>query len=117
MFASGLQDTWGVSIGVRRALSPDWVGSAGVSYESSPATSGGVPAYFPAAEQWKLAAGAERPISDAWRVRAEFSMIVQGDADVVQLTHPLPLPGIPQMTGSYDDTRVYMIALAADFMP
>ena len=117
MFASGLQDTWGVSIGVRRALSPDWVGSAGVSYESSPATSGGVPAYFPAAEQWKLAAGAERSISDAWRVRAEFSMIVQGDADVVQLTHPLPLPGIPQMTGSYDDTRVYMIALAADFMP
>jgi long-chain fatty acid transport protein len=117
MFASGLQDTWGVSIGVRRALSPDWVGAAGVNYESSPATSGGVPAYFPAAEQWKLAAGAERSISDAWRVRAEFAVIFQGDADVVQLTHPLPLPGIPQMTGSYDDTRVYMIALAADFMP
>lgn len=116
MFASGLQDTWGASIGVRRAFGAgDWTGSAGVGYESNPATDGKVPAYFPVAEQWKIAAGAGRSISDAWRLRAEATVTFQGDAVVAQQTHPLPLPGIPQLTGSYAETTVYMLALAADF--
>lgn len=116
LIAGGLQDTWGASIGVRRAFGQDWVASAGVSYESDPATDAGVPIYFPVAEQWRIAAGAERSISDALRLRAELSVVLQGDADVVQVTHPLPLPGIPPLTGAYEDTRVYMLALAADFM-
>jgi long-chain fatty acid transport protein len=116
IFAHGLQDTWGASLGVRRPLGERWTGSAGVGYESSPAKDAGVPVYFPVAEQWRIAAGAERSIGDAVRLRAEFSLVLQGDAEAVQLTHPLPLPGIPQMTGTYEDTRVYMIALAADFM-
>lgn len=115
MFAGGLQDAWGASIGVRRAFGGDWAGSAGVGYESSPATEGGVPAYFPVAEQWKFAAGAARTISEAVRLRAELSVTLQGDADVVQLTHPLPLPGIPPLTGTYESTRIYLLALAADF--
>ena len=116
MIAGGLDDTWGASIGARRAFGADWAGSVGLGYESNPATKSGVPAYFPVAEQWTLAAGVERRISDALRLRAELSVILQGDADVVQLTHPLPLPGIPPLTGTYEDTRVYMIGLAADFM-
>jgi len=115
MIANGLQDTWGASIGVRRTFSDDWAASTGVSYESNPATAGGTPAYFPVAEQWRIAAGAERSFNDAWRLRAELSVILQGTADVVQLTHPLPLPGIPPLTGEYQDTRVYMLAIAADF--
>ena len=116
MIDGGLQDTWGASVGMRRAFGDDWVGSAGVNYESDPVTAGGVPAYFPAAEQWRVAAGVEHAIRDAMRLRAELSVVLQGDAHVVQLTHPLPLPGIPQLTGTYEDTRVYMLALAADFM-
>jgi long-chain fatty acid transport protein len=115
MFASGLQDSWGASIGVRRAFGQGWAGSIGVGYESSPATDGGVPAYFPVAEQWRIAAGAERSVSDTLRLRADLSVLFQGDAEVVQLTHPLPLPGIPPLTGTYQDTRVYLLALAADF--
>jgi long-chain fatty acid transport protein len=115
MIAGGLQDTWGASIGARRTFGDDWAGSIGLGYESNPATKSGVPAYFPVAEQWVIAAGAERRINDALRLRAELSVILQGDANVEQLTHPLPLPGIPQLTGKYEDTRVYMIALAADF--
>lgn len=115
MFASGLQDSWGASIGVRRAFGEDWAGSVGVGYESSPAPDAGIPAYFPAAEQWKIAAGAEHSIGDTLRLRADLSVIFQGDAEVVQLTHPLPLPGIPPLTGTYQDTRVYLLALAADF--
>jgi long-subunit fatty acid transport protein len=116
MIAGGLQDRWGASIGARRTFGNDWGGSVGLGYESNPATKSGVPAYFPVAEQWIISAGVERRINDALRVRAELGVTFQGDADVVQLTHPLPLPGIPQLTGTYEDTRVYMIALAADFM-
>jgi long-chain fatty acid transport protein len=117
MIPSGLQDTWGVAVGMRRAFGGGWVGSAGASYESSPATDAGLPAYFPVAEQWKVAAGAERVISDSLRLRAALSVTVQADAEIVQLSHPLPLPGRPALTGAYDDTRVYLLVLAADFMP
>jgi len=117
MIPGGLQDTWGVAVGMRRSFGDDWAGSAGVSYESNPATDGGVPVYFPVAEQWKFAAGVERSISDTLRVRAGLSISLQADAQVVQLSHPLPLPGRPSLTGAYDDTRVYLLVLAADFMP
>jgi long-chain fatty acid transport protein len=115
MIAGGLQDTWGASIGVRRTFGNGWTASTGVSYDSNPATTGGTAAYFPVAEQWKIAAGAEHSFNDAWRMRAELSVLLQGDANVVQLTHPLPLPGIPPLTGTYEDTRAYMLAIAADF--
>jgi long-chain fatty acid transport protein len=115
MITSGLQDTWGISVGVRRSFGDDWAGSAGVSYESNPATDGGVPVYFPVAEQWQIAAGAERSLSDTLRVRANLSVRLQADAQIVQTTHPLPLPGRPPLTGTFADTRVYMLALAADF--
>jgi len=115
MIANGLQDTWGASIGVRRTFGDDWAAATGVSYESNPATAGGTPAYFPVAEQWRIAAGAEHSLNDAWRLRAELSVVLQGTAEVVQLTHPLPLPGIPPLIGAYEDTHVYMLAIAADF--
>jgi len=115
MIASGLQDTWGASIGVRHNFGNGWAASTGVSYDSDPATAGGTAAYFPVAEQWRIAAGAEHTFNEAWRLRAELSVVLQGTADVVQLTHPLPLPGIPPLTGTYEDTRVYMLAIAADF--
>lgn len=115
MIASGLQDTWGASIGVRHAFGNGWAASTGVSYDSNPATAGGTAAYFPVAEQLRVAAGVEHSFNDAWRLRADLSVVLQGDADVGQLTHPLPLPGIPPLTGTYENTRVYMLAIAADF--
>ena len=115
LFVDGLQDTWGASFGVRRSLGAGWSASAGIGYESSPATDRGVPAYFPVAEQWRIAAGAERRISDTIRVRAELSAVRQGDARVVQSTYPLPLPGVPTLTGRYENISVYVVALAADF--
>jgi long-subunit fatty acid transport protein len=115
LFPGGLRDTWGASVGIRHPVGRASLWSAGVGYESSPAPSTGVPAYFPAADQWRFASGFERPVSDAVRVRASFSMTRQGDAAVVQTAHPLPLPGIPPLTGTYQHTSVYALGLAADF--
>ncbi len=115
IFPLGLRDTWGASVGVRHAWRDDWVLSSGISYESSPAPDAGVPVYFPVAEQWKIAAGVEKEISSSLRLRGSASVILQGDAKVEQTTHPLPLPGIPSLTGRYEDTRVILLGLAADF--
>lgn len=115
VFPGGLRDTWGAAAGMRRSLDEDWSVSAGVSYESSPAPEAGVPAYFPVAEQWKFAAGVERNFGKTLRLRGSVSVTQQGDAQVVQTAHPLPLPGIPGFTGVYADTRVFVVSLAADF--
>lgn len=115
VFPHGLRDTWGAAAGIRRALDEHWAVSTGVSYESSPAPAAGVPAYFPVAGQWKLAAGVERRLGEALRLRGSLSVILQGDAEVDQTGHPLPLPGIPQFNGTYEDTRVYVASLAVDF--
>ena len=115
MFPGGLHDAWGASIGVHRPLSENWRVAAGLAYDSNPAPDAGVPAYFPAAQQWRLAAGAQRTINEQLRLRLEMSVARQGDAKVVQTTYPLPLPGIAPLAGTYTDTRVYMVAVAADF--
>jgi len=47
-------------------------------------------------QRWTALHGSRRP--------AELSVVFQGNAHGVQLT------------GTYEDTRVYMLALAADFM-
>jgi long-chain fatty acid transport protein len=117
IFPDGLVDTWGASLGVRRPLADRWAASGGVAYESSPAPDGGLPAYFPAAEQWKIALGVEHELNDAVQLRAVASVILQGDAAVTQHRYPMPLPGVPEFSGTYEDTRVYALALAVDFKP
>jgi long-chain fatty acid transport protein len=117
VFPQGLRDTWGASLGLRHAWRDDWVLSTGIAYESSPSTDAGVPVYFPAAEQWKIAAGLEHEVTDAMRLRGSASIVFQGGARVDQTTHPVPLPGIPPLTGRYEDTRVFLLAVAADFRP
>jgi long-chain fatty acid transport protein len=115
MFPAGLRDTWGASLGLRQPLGRDWGLTTGLSYESSPAPDAGVPAYFPVGEQWRLAAGAERTFGDDLRLRLMLSVLEQGDTRVAQTTHPVPLPGIGPLTGTYQNSRAYMLGVAADF--
>lgn len=115
IFPGGLRDTWGASLGLRHTFDDRWTASGGIGYESSPAPTRGVPIYFPVAEQWRIAAGVERAFNEDVTLRASLSVVFQGDAEVLQTQHPLPLPGIPQFTGRYEDTHVYALGLAADF--
>lgn len=117
MFPAGLRDTWGASLGVRQSLNDLWSLTAGLGYESSPAPPQGVPAYFPVADQWRLAAGAERVFGDDLRLRLMVSVLRQGDAQVTQAEHPVPLPGIGPLTGRYANARAYMLGFATDFGP
>jgi len=115
MFPAGLNDTWGASLGLRQPVGRTWDVTTGLGYESSPAPSAGVPAYFPVGEQWRIAAGVERTFSDDLRLRLMLSVLEQGDTKVVQTTHPVPLPGIGPLTGTYENSRAYMLGVAADF--
>ncbi len=115
LFPAGLNDTWGVSLGMRHAIGPQWHVTAGIAYDSDPAANGQVPAYFPVAEQWRFAAGAERSYGDDLTLRVCASIMAQGDARFVQTTHPLPLPGIPSLQGTIEDSRVYVLGFGADF--
>jgi long-chain fatty acid transport protein len=115
MFPGGLRDAWGASLGVRHAFGEHWTAAAGIDYESDPSRNRGVPAYFPVAEQWRIAAGVERPVGEACRLRLSLSVIDQGQAKVVQVSNPLPLPGVKPLNGTYETARIYLLGLAADF--
>ena len=115
VFPGGLRDTWGASLGFRQPVGHDWVLSAGLAYESDPALTEGVPVYFPVTEQWRIAAGAERRISEDCRLRVALSVMDEGSVKLMPMSPPLPLPGIPQLTGSYTGSRVALLAVAVDY--
>jgi long-chain fatty acid transport protein len=117
MFDDGLNDTWNVAIGLRHRLDPRWTLATGIAYDSDPAVNGTVPVYFPVAEQLRLAAGADYQYSDALLLRVALSVISQGDIRIAQDSHPVPLPGIPPVTGTVRGSRIYVLGLTADYRP
>ncbi len=117
MFPDGLQDTWSAAVGLRQRLDPRWTLAAGVAYDSDPSTRGRVPVYFPVAEQFRVAAGADYRYSDALLLRFSASVINQGEIHVAQDSFPLPLPGIPPVDGTIRNSRIYVLGLTADYRP
>jgi long-chain fatty acid transport protein len=111
----GLRDTWSVAAGFRHQLSPDWNISAGVAYDSSPASRSTIPAYFPVAEQWRFSTGVERRFSDGMVVRAALSVIDMGDARISQERVAWPLPGAGDFAGTVSGSRAYVFCVASDF--
>jgi long-chain fatty acid transport protein len=117
MFEDGLRDTWSVAVGLRHRVSPRWTLATGIAYDSDPSTDGTVPVYFPVAEQLRLAGGADYQASDSLRLRVALSVINQGDIRIAQDSSPVPLPGIPAVTGRIDGSRIYALGFTADYRP
>jgi long-chain fatty acid transport protein len=118
MFDDGLSDTWSAAIGLRHRVDRRWTLATGIAYDSDPAgASGTMPVYFPMAEQLRLAAGADYQFSDALLLRVALSVISQGKVTVSQDTYPVPLPGIPPVTGTISGSRVYVLGFTADYRP
>ena len=118
MFEDGLSDTWSAAIGLRHRLDPRWTLATGIAYDSDPApASGTMPIYFPMAEQFRIAAGADYRFSEALLLRVALSVINQGKVRVAQDTYPVPLPGIPNVTGTISGSRVYVLGVTADYRP
>jgi long-chain fatty acid transport protein len=117
MFEDGLDDTWNVAVGLRHSLDPRWTIATGIAYDSDPSAHGTMPTYFPMAEQLRLAAGADYQYSETLLLRVALSVISQGDVRVAQDAHPVPLPGIPPVTGTISGSRIYALAFTADYRP
>jgi len=117
MFEHGLNDTWSAAIGLRRRVDPGWTLATGIAYDSDPSVNGTMPIYFPMAEQVRLAAGADYRFSETLLLRVALSVISQGKVRVAQDTHPVPLPGIPGVTGTINGSRVYVLGFTADYRP
>jgi long-chain fatty acid transport protein len=118
MFDGGLSDTWSVAIGLRHRVDPRWTLATGIAYDSSPApANGAMPVYFPMADQLRLAAGADYRFSDTLLLRVALSVTGQGKVRIAQDTYPVPLPGIPPVTGTINGSRVYVLGLTADYRP
>jgi long-chain fatty acid transport protein len=117
MFEDGLRDTWSVAVGLRHRLGPRWTLATGIAYDSDPSENGTVPVYFPVAEQLRLAAGVDYQFNESLLLRAALSVINQGDIRVAQDSSPVPLPGIPPVTGTMNGSRIYVLGLTADYRP
>jgi long-chain fatty acid transport protein len=117
VFDDGLRDTWGVALGLRHRLDERWTISAGAAYDSDPAPHSVVPVYFPVAEQLRLALGVDYRYTPRWLFRAAVSVVNQGTVQVAQESYPVPLPGIPPVTGRIEGSRIYVIGLAVDYRP
>ena len=117
LFGQGLADTWNVALGLEHALDPRWTLAGGVAYDSDPSRDGTMPIYFPVAEQLRVAAGLGFRASDSLRLRMSVSLVDQGTIRVDQASHPLPLPGIPPLTGTIRDSRIYVFGFTADYRP
>jgi len=117
MFEDGLADTWSGAIGLRHRVDPRWTLATGIAYDSDPSVSGTMPIYFPMAEQLRLAAGADYRFSEALLLRVALSVISQGKVRVAQDSYPVPLPGIPGVTGTISGSRVYVLGFTADYRP
>jgi long-chain fatty acid transport protein len=117
LFEDGLDDTWSVALGVRQRLDSRWTLAGGVAYDSDPSASGTMPIYFPVAEQLRLALGADYRASDSLLLRGSVSLINQGEVRIEQVSHPLPLPGMPAVTGTVHGSRIYVLGLTAAYRP
>jgi long-chain fatty acid transport protein len=117
MFENGLNDTWNVAVGLRHSLDPRWTLATGIAYDSDPSSHGTMPIYFPMADQLRLAAGADYQYSETLLLRVALSVISQGDVRVAQDAYPVPLPGIPPVTGTISGSRIYALAVTADYRP
>jgi len=115
LFPTGLDDTWHVAFGLRHQLDPRWTLAAGVAYDTDPSTHGTMPPYFPVADQLRLAAGVEHRVNDTLTLRFALSVLNQGDIRVEQDGHPLLLPGVDPLRGTFDGGRVLVIGVAADY--
>ena len=117
LFDNGLRDTWSVALGLRHRLDDRWTLSAGVAYDSDPARQDTMPVYFPVAEQLRLAMGLDYRHSPKVLIRLAASVISQGDVRIAQESYPVPLPGIPPVTGRVENSRIYVVGLAVDYRP
>jgi long-chain fatty acid transport protein len=96
------RDTYHFSGGVHYRPTEDWLLQAGITYDTSPVSSGDRSAYLPMDRQIRVAIGAQYQWSERVRVGGAFEYIDLGEAKIDN-------PAI--LTGKYDKNRIFMVAV------
>ena len=95
---TGWKDTYHFSGGVHFRPAPDWLLQAGITYDTSPVSSGNRTAFLPMDRQIRYAVGAQYQLNERLKIGGAFEYIDLGDA-------PIDAPRI--LTGEYDTNRVF----------
>jgi long-chain fatty acid transport protein len=102
-------DTWHVSGGVHFRPKEDWLLQTGLSYDSSPVDEKDRTADMPLDRQWKIAAGAQKDLSQRLTLGGQFVYMNMGDAEI---QNPSPVNGL---IGEYDPNEIYIFAVNANW--
>jgi long-chain fatty acid transport protein len=102
-------DTWHVSGGVHFRPKEDWLLQTGFSYDSSPVDDDDRTADMPIDRQWKIAAGAQKDLSERLTLGGQFVYMNMGDAEI---QNPSPVNGL---IGEYDPNEIYVFAVNANW--
>jgi len=96
------RDTYHFSGGVHYRPTEDWLLQAGITYDTSPVSSGDRSAYLPMDRQIRFAVGAQYQWSERVRVGGAFEYIDLGDANIND-------PAL--LKGKYETNRIFMVAV------
>ena len=100
--STGWRDTYHFSGGVHYRPTEDWLLQAGITYDTSPVSSGDRSAYLPMDRQIRVAIGAQYQWSERVRVGGAFEYIDLGDAKIND-------PAL--LKGKYKTNRLFMFAV------
>jgi long-chain fatty acid transport protein len=101
-------DTWHVSGGVHFRPREDWLLLTGFSYDSSRVDDEDRTPDMPMDRQWKVAAGAQKDLSERLTLGGQFAYVNMGDAKL-ERTGPVGV------TGEYDPNEIYVFAVNANW--
>ena len=99
------KDTYHFSGGVHYRPIDDWLLQAGITYDTSPVSSGNRSAYLPIDRQIRFAIGAQHQLTDKMSLGGAFEYIDMGDAKIRSDT----------LQGDYQDNRIFAIGVNLNY--
>ena len=104
-------DTWHVAFGAQYRLSPLWLLTGGVAYDSAMMDEDQIVPSLPVGETWRFGFGSRYEWSENWTIGAAYELAWIGDLDMDVERGPLA----GRVSGSYDNTAIHAICLNAEY--
>lgn len=104
-------DTWHLALGAQYRLSPPWMLSAGIAYDSNMLDEKDVTPALPVGETWRFGFGALYEWSANLTLGASYELAWVGDLDMDVERGPLA----GRVSGSYDATAIQALSLNLEY--